>query len=1412
MQPSDENGTSYPLLYLASFGAFYLRQSRALFFLLLCAFTGRAQNFISGQAARASIGQFEFTYGAATPGQQIVGGVSGLAYANGLLFVADSNRISATPQDNRVLMFNVSQIPGSHADLTTATPFDTFCNLCGYPATNVLGQPDYVTTNPGRSSQGMETPTAVATDGNILAVADTDNNRVLIWSAIPTSINQPANIVLGQANFSTGGTSVVPTASSLRGPQGVWIQNGKLFVADTQDYRVLIWNSIPTTNNQPASLVLGQPDFFHANAPPPTKTFPPTAANQLLNPVAVSSDGVHLFVADLGFNRVLIWNGIPTTMDQNADVVVGQPDMTTAVPNWSNALCASNGTDSNGNPTYPFECGATLNFPRFALSDGTRLFIADGGNDRVLIFNSIPMTNGATADEVLGQPDFFTDIITNQGASIVSTTIDNTGAVDTLPTPTSLAFDGTNLYVSDPYNRRVEVFTPGDTPLGTNSVLNWASEIIRQEGVVTLAGTITANDTVTITIQGTNYTYTVKTGDTLDGIAQALVSLINANGGDPNATAIFAGAGTASVYLSSKGVNLPFDAISLSANTSNTADITATASGAYLSSGTGATAAPGMLVEIDGTNLSDQPSGTPVVATLSGVLPTTLGGAQVYMDGFASPVLSASATQVVAQVPYSFTDRNSTSVYVRTLHNDGSVTVTNATPVYIASANPGLFNAPSFAGQQPPRPAAGALHQAGNPQAVVSIDGTVKAGDTATITVGNTPYTYTVVSTDTLATIAQNLANLINNAPDPFVTASLGGAFTRVVLTARQGGQAGTGIGIAGSTSANAQVTVTAYTTSTCCAVMPASAITTSNPAVPGELITVNADGIGIVTDPSGASTSNLVTGYPYLGPEPNSATNPVNATINGQTAQVVSAGLPQGSYGVYQVQLIVPPGLPNNPATQLFIAQNAFVSNIVTLPVGVAPAASVSAANVTFANQNSGVTSTGQTVTVTNSGTGPLSVSAISITGANAADFAEGDNCVPSVAAGATCSISVTFTPSATGPESATLNVNGTGISSPLVVALSGNGALQFVPVTPCRVADTRNGNGAFGGPFISGQSERDFAIPNSACGIPATAQAYSLNVTAVPHGPLGYLTVWQSGQSQPFVSTLNSADGRVKANAAIVPAGSNGAISVFASNDTDVVLDIDGYFVPAGGNSALAFYPMTPCRIADTRNATGSLGGPSMSAGQDRTFPVLSSSCGVPSNAQAYSLNFTAVPTATLGYLTTWPTGQAQPLVSTLNAQTGTVTANAAIVPAGQGGSIDVFVTNQTDVVIDINGYFAPPGTGGLSLYNLQPCRVLDTRNQGSQPFSGTLHVNVAASTCGVSTAGQAYVFNATVVPPGPLEFLTLWPDGQAQPLVSTLNAQDGFVTSNMAIVPTTNGSIDAFPSNPTHLVVDIFGFFAP
>ncbi len=928
------------------------------------------------------VGQYGFTYADTAFGQQVVGAVGGLAWANGTLYVADSSPLGTFPPapsttangpitvNNRVLFFDTNDIPSATANLSTITPIDSYnCNVCGYSASNVLGEPDYVTTVPDyplpNSSAVYGTPTqsnlreasGVASDGRVLAVADTGNNRVLIWTSIPTSIDAPANIVLGQANFTSSAVSITPTASSLRAPQGVWIQNGKLYVADTQDNRILIWNSIPTTNNQPADMVLGQASFTANVYPPPQTTNPNTTASLMLDPTGVSSDGVHLFVADRGYNRILIWNSIPTSNDQPADVVIGQPLMTTAVPDWVTTFCASNGT-SNGQPTYPQVCAGTLDLPSFVIPDSTgRLFVADQGNDRVLIYNTIPTQNGANADIVLGQPNMTSQVITSQAISIASTAIDNTAGVDVMPSPTSLAWDGTNLYVSDPYNLRVLIFTPSNVALPDNSAVNWASEIIRQEGAITLTGTIASGNVETVTIGTANYTYTVKTSDTLDTVAQGLVNAINSGSGDPNATAIFAGTGTATIFLSSKNINLAYDSISLSFTSDSLGDIVGATSGAYLSAGTAATGAPGMLVEIDGSNFTDYSE--PVVASLSGGgAPTSLGGVQVFMDGIAAPIFRASNIQIITQIPFSFTDRNSTSIYVRTTRSDGSVTVTNATPMYIAPANPGLFAAPVVPGQSPVlRPAEAAYHQSGNPEDVIDFEGTITAGNTATITVNGRGYTYTVTSSDTLTTITQKLTNLIN-ASDPQVTASIGAAFNRIVLTAKQSGAAGNGIPITTSTSTSATVSLTAYNNATCCNVTPGTAISASNPAVPGEVINISAAGLGTVSDITNTAQKYTTAGLPYNGPEPNSANNFVTATMGGSTAEVVSAGFASGAYGVYQVQLMVPPSLSANKATQLYIAQNAYVSNIVTVPVGAAAqvAGSTGNGNSVF---NSGITFT---------------------------------------------------------------------------------------------------------------------------------------------------------------------------------------------------------------------------------------------------------------------------------------------------------------------------------------------------------------------------------------------------------------------------------------------------------------------
>lgn len=123
---------------------------------------------------------------------------------------------------------------------------------------------------------------------------------------------------------------------------------------------------------------------------------------------------------------------------------------------------------------------------------------------------------------------------------------------------------------------------------------------------------------------------------------------------------------------------------------------------------------------------------------------------------------------------------------------------------------------------------------------------------------------------------------------------------------------------------------------------------------------------------------------------------------------------------------------------------------------------------------------------------------------------------------------------------------------------------SLTFVPITPCRAVDTRVAKGLLGSPILTPGS-RDFPILSGACSIPSTAVAYSMNVTAVPRQTLDYLTVYATGQNRPETSTLNSRKGDTVANSVVISAGTDGSVTAFATDETEVIMDIDGYFIPA-------------------------------------------------------------------------------------------------------------------------------------------------------------------------------------------------------------------------------------------------------
>ena len=185
----------------------------------------------------------------------------------------------------------------------------------------------------------------------------------------------------------------------------------------------------------------------------------------------------------------------------------------------------------------------------------------------------------------------------------------------------------------------------------------------------------------------------------------------------------------------------------------------------------------------------------------------------------------------------------------------------------------------------------------------------------------------------------------------------------------------------------------------------------------------------------------------------------------------------------------------------------------------------------------------------------------------------------------------------------------------------------------------------------------------------------------------------------------------------------------------------------------TSLVFVGMTPCRVVDTRSGQGfpgAFGPPSLVAGASRTFPIQSSaSCTIPSIAQAYSFNITVVPSTPTGFITAYPTGQPVPLAATLVWSQGAITSNAAVVTGGTGGSINVFTNSATDIVIDINGYYAasfgPP--------TVVPAGINDFTQQFGSPTQGKVSYGtlIPVPCWTLPQAGGSCIIATTVIPPG-------------------------------------------------------------
>ena len=314
--------------------------------------------------------------------------------------------------------------------------FDRIPSTDGEPADVVLGQPDATSEGSqagGRGpDQGMHLPTGLlrTPDGRFL-VADAWNHRILVWDRVPSGDRAP-DLVLGQPSASDvepnrGGA---PSATSFYQPFGIALVDGRFYVADTYNRRVLVWvDGVPTDPDVPADIVLGQPD--------PTSRGEnrdgPVAPDSFRWPHMVTGNGGGIVVADAGNHRLLGWHRHPDG-DVPADYVLGQPDMGTGVE-------------------FPYrpQTGTGLRFPYAAVRTPDGLAVADTSNNRVLLWEGDPRDQHTEPAWVLGQPTF---------AANGENRWEQVGP-DTLCWPYGLAASGDRLAIADSGNNRVVVWRRG---------------------------------------------------------------------------------------------------------------------------------------------------------------------------------------------------------------------------------------------------------------------------------------------------------------------------------------------------------------------------------------------------------------------------------------------------------------------------------------------------------------------------------------------------------------------------------------------------------------------------------------------------------------------------------------------------------------------------------------------------------------------------------------------------------------------------------------------------------------------------------------------------------------------------------------------------------------------------------------